>query len=197
MDFVVAGLRYAEDDSAYETTRETHSISDLMGLQEEEEAWFQTDDPRQMISVEEHLRIMREYLSEINRLQQLSLARRQREQTLTFLPRQRRSDKKILLVEKLWRNLESRIRRLASMPTDEVSGGHDELAHRAAREQQERERESSTKSILRSLVQELAYDRIWFDQATAEREVLFERYRLELINSGKDMEPLCLVPAGF
>jgi hypothetical protein len=51
------------------------------------------------------------------------------------------------------------------------------------------------KSGLRSLVQETVYDRFWFDRVVAERDGMLERYRVDLINGGNDLEELSFVEA--
>lgn len=127
----------------------------------------------QRVSIEAHMRVMRDSLTELNRLQQLSLIKRQREQILMLFPSQRSHGKRSLF-GKVQGKLESRIRR------PHVSCGQDNVL------QLERP-ERSTKSFLRSLVQGLAYDRIWFDEAIAERERLLEVYRHELISSEQDV----------
>lgn len=165
MPFIVAAMEYAEGNPAQEMERVERLHEEARGPQEREEETG-ARDPRQVRLVEERVKLLQAYLFEVNWLQQLSLINRHKEQALAFLSRQRARS----FLGKLQRNVESRIR----LSSQSVKKAEDTA--------------TLTSSALRSLVQELVYDRIWFDQVVAERENMLENYRLDLLSSGNDVE---------
>ncbi|TQB70828.1 hypothetical protein MPDQ_008053 [Monascus purpureus] len=187
--YILATLEYAEGTAEWEASEDQRQpSSEVMHSQETEESC--APDPHRILLIDGLVRNLQAHLSEVNRLQQLSLINRQKEQVLKFLSSQQQSHHGASsFIGKLQRCLEPCIRQRTS-------------AHGTSRFEHTRmkfpflsgkEDVRVIKSAQRCLVQELVYDRMWFDQVVAERENMLKRYRLGLINSGSDVEEISFI----
>lgn len=188
--YILATLEYAEGTAEWEAGEDQRQpSSEVMHSQETEESCG--PDPHRVLLIDGLVRNLQAHLSEVNRLQQLSLINRQREQVLKFLSSQQQSRHGASsFIGKLQRCLEPCIRQRTS------AHGTSRFEHTRMKSpflSGKKEDVRVIKSAQRCLVQELVYDRMWFDQVVAERENMLKRYRLGLINSGSNVEEISLV----
>ena len=132
-------------------------------------------DNRRMCFVEGVVKAMQACLSDINNLQRRSLMSRQRELTKNIPFCSGQLGETEGSITKLKRGLADCVRRVARW----TCHGDEDIFEK--------------KPTLQSLVQGLAYERIWFDSVVAQRQKMLELYRMDLLNSGEDVADLvCL-----